>query len=496
MSRGQRFSRGVLWGLSGQLAGALVALFVLPRLVRGFGVENYGVYLLMQTAMGWIMLMHMGAGMGAVRALSAARASGRWEEGRAGLKEAALLQGGATLLAAALLWHAAPRLAHFFEVPGPLQGHGVWLLRGAALAGVFASIAALCGAALQGLQRYGAMSALSAAPGILAPLGAAAALAAGRGLGAAAAAFVAAQAICALSGIILVAQRLPPSQHGHAADRKDFLRYCLGFWPGAAAQFASGQLDRLFVAGLRSLSEFTLYAVPVGLLQRAQLLPSTAAAVLLPMLGEAHASAPGEVERLYLRSARVLLALLAPMYLLLFALMPQFLSLWLGGRFGDDAVWPARLMVLAQALAALTQIPSAVAAAREGGVPASAAAWLQALLSLVLWPLLIPRYGLVGAAAGSLLAQAGCTVMLLSVVHGRMLGLSALRYVEEALLPAAAGGLPLLLVAWPLRTRISGWPSFIALVAGCCAVYALAAWRLLPRADRDFLLRHAPWRES
>jgi O-antigen/teichoic acid export membrane protein len=490
VSRGERFSRGVLWGLSGHLAGAVVALFVLPRLVLGFGEENYGVYLLMQAAAGWVMLMHFGAGMSAVKSLSEARATGRWGQARAALRLAVQVQLGGALAAGLALWLAAPALARLFDVPGPLAGHGVWLLRAAALAGVLGNAASLSAAALQGLQAYAPMSALAAAPGILAPLGAAAALAVGRGLGAAAASFVAVQALCALAGALLVRRHLPPAGPAEL-DRPAFLRYGMTFWPGAAAQFAAGQLDRVFVAGLRSLSDFTLYAVPVGLLQRAQTIPSVAGAVLLPMLGEAAAGSPGEVERLYLRCGRVLLVILAPFYLLLFALMPQFLSLWLGGRFGDAAVWPARLMVLAQGLAALAQMPATVAAARQGGVPASAAAWLQALLSLTLWPVLIPRYGLVGAAGGALLAQAAATALLLSVVHGRILRLSLGRFIREALAPAAVAALPLLALAWPLRTRISGWATFLCLVALCCAAYSAAAWRLLPAEDRDFLARRA-----
>lgn len=491
MSRGARFSRGVLWGLAGHFAGAVVAFLVLPRLVRGFGEENYGVYLLMQAAAGWVMLMHFGAGMGAVRALAEARGTGRWGEARAALRVAAAVQLGGAALAAAALALAAPALTGLFELPAALRGHGVWLLRAAAASGFFGSVAALCAAALQGLQHYALMSSLAALPGVLAPLGALAALSAGRGLGAAAAAFVAVQALCALLGALLVARLLPDAGRQELPDPGANLRYCFSFWPGAVANFVSGQLDRLFVAGLRTLSEFTLYAVPVGLLQRAQTLPAVAGAVLLPMLGEAASSSPREVERLYLRCGRVLLALLAPVYLLLFALMPQFLSLWLGGRFGDTAVWPARLMVLAQGLAVLSQMPTTVAAAREGGVPASSAAWLQALLSLTLWPVLIPRWGLVGAAAGALLAQACATLLLLTIVHGRILGLSLSRYAREALAPAALGAVPLLLLAWPLRTRISGWGSFVALVAACCAAYAVTAWRLLPEEDRDFLSRQA-----
>lgn len=495
MSRGERFARNVGWGLAGQGAVAAINLLVIPRLVHGFGVEAYGLYLLMQSAAGWVGSLHFGAGAGLVR--FAAHAQAHDERGALddSLRHAAWLIVGGAALGALVLWVGAPALVgRVFVVPGYYQAHGAWMIRAAALGAVFAAVTAWAGAAFQGLHRFQWQSAAAVLQGALIPFGVLSALALGRGLGAAAAGFVLVHALVAAFCLYGVA-RARRDVRGHAGHLtfRAFWKYSIGFWPAALAQMVSGQLDRAFVAGLRSMSEFTLYAVPASVLARVQTLPATASAALVPVMGGlAVHEDPETPARLYLRASRTLIGLIAPAYALLFCLMPQFLSLWLGGRFGDTSVWPARLLVTTQAAALFSFLPTSVAAGRKDGWWPSAAAWLQALICLALWPWMIPRWGLLGAAAGALIAQSVSTALFVSIVHSRLLHLGWGRFASETMLPAGAGTAVLLLLAWPLRVRVTGWISFFALCAAAGACYTIVFWRLLPLEDRRFLRARLP----
>ena len=496
MNRGERFARSVGWGLAGQGAVAAINLLIIPRLVHGFGVEAYGLYLLMQSAAGWVGAVHFGAGAGLVRFAAQAHA-----EDKRGLLDDALRHGavfivGGAAFGALVLWLAAPALVdRVFIVPGYYRDHGAWMIRAASLGAVFASVTAWAAAAFQGLHRFQWQSAAAVLQGLLIPFGVLAALSIGRGLGAAASSFVAAHAFVALFAACALAHvRGEVSGRGGRLSFGVFGRYSIGFWPVSLAQLVSGQLDRAFVAGLRSMSEFTLYAVPASVLSRVQGLPVTAAAALVPVMGglAAH-EGPEAAARPYLRASRTLIGLIAPAYALLFCLMPQFLSLWLGGRFGDTSVWPARLLVVMHAAALLSYLPNSVAAGRKDGWWPSAAAWLQALICLALWPWMIPRWGLLGAAMGGLAAQAVSTALFVSFVHSRLLHLSWPRFARETLTPALAGSAVLLALAWPLRVRVTGWFSFFALCAAAGALYTIVFWRLLPEEDRRFLRSRLPF---
>lgn len=496
MSRGIRFANSVAWGLAGQGAVAAINLLIIPRLVHGFGVEAYGLYLLMQSAAGWAAAVHFGAGAGLVRFAAQAHAEDKRGILDDSLRHGALLIVGGAALGALVLWAAAPALVGgVFAVPEYYRAHGAWMIRAAALGAVFASVTAWAAAAFQGLHRFQWQSAAAVLQGLLIPVGVLSALSVGRGLGAAAASFVAVHAFVALFAAYgLTRARREVSGRGGSLSFSAFGRYSIGFWPVSLAQLVSGQLDRAFVAGLRSMSEFTLYAVPASVLSRVQSLPVTAAAALVPVMGglAAH-EGPEAAARPYLRASRTLIGLIAPALALLFCLMPQFLSLWLGGSFGDTSVWPARLLVLTQAAALFSYLPNSVAAGRKDGWWSSTAAWAQALICLALWPWMIPRWGLLGAALGGLVAQTLAAVVFVSFVHARLLALTWSRFARETMLPASAGVAVLLAISWPLRTRVTGWVSFFALCAAAGACYTIVFWRLLPAEDRHFLRSRLPF---
>ncbi|MEK7388664.1 MAG: oligosaccharide flippase family protein [Elusimicrobiota bacterium] len=496
MSRGERFASNVSWGLAGQAAVVAINLFIIPRLVRGFGVEAYGLYLLMQAAAGWVGVLHFGATAGTIRFAAESQSGGGRSLLDDALRHSAVLVIGGAMLGALIMWVAAPSLADkVFIVPAYYRFHGAWMIRAASLGAVFTAVVGWAGGAFVGLHRFHWQSAAAVLQGVLIPLGVLAALGLGRGLGAAAAGFVAVHAIVALFCLFGVwrLRREVPSGSGRISFSK-FSLYSIGFWPGALAQMVSGQMDRAFVAGLRSMSDFTLYAVPVGALARLQTLPATASMALVPVVGElGENESPETVARLYLRASRTLFGLLIPAYALLFALMPQFLSLWLGGKFGDASVWPARLLVISQSVALLSFLPSSVAAGRKGGWWQAGSAWAQALVCLALWPWMIPRWGLMGASLGGLIGQVVSTTLLINLVHGRLLELSLGRFLRETLAPACAACCILLVVAWPLRVHIGGWGTFLSLCLVSGALYTYVFWRLLPREDRSFLRARLPF---
>ncbi len=491
MSRGERFASGVMAGLIGPLGIAVVNFFLLPRLVHGFGEENYGAFLVMLSCAGWVTLMHMGAGLGIIRFIAEAISDSDRAAARTAALNGAKLQLGASLLASLVVWSAAPWLiGRGFDFPPSLVTHGVWMIRAAAVAGFFMAVSAWSTSVFQGYQSYRRFGLITLAQGTLPNIGAVAVLAAGRGLGGATAWFVIIQGLIAAASCLefwRMTRDDGAAGAGGGVDLRTFSAYCIGFWPGTFASFASGQLVRVFIAGLRSLAEFTLYAVPLGLLQRMQMLPAAASSALLPVIGGIDLESGAELERVYLRCSRVLVALLAPAYALLFSVMPQFLSLWMGGRFGDESVWPARVMVLTQAIGLLGFLPAAIAAGRKGGVWTSASQWSQAVICLALWPMLIPRWGLLGAALGSLVAQVAATGIVMWYSHYRAIRLDPVRFIKEALWPALAGTILLMTVVWTLRNRVDGWATLIALCAAGAVAYAATAWVLLPVEDQRFL---------
>jgi O-antigen/teichoic acid export membrane protein len=492
MSRGRRFARNVGWSLAGQGGTIAVNFLAVPYLLRGFGSEAYGVYLLMYTVANYLAVFQFGAGLSTIKYVAEADASGEDGALRDALRHSACIHFGGVGAAALVLWFAAgPLSSRVFDVPGYYREHAFWLLRAAALGGLFNAGVQWSSASFQGLQRFGWPSGLALLQSALMPLGLVAVLAMGRGLGAAAVWYVVVQAIgCVLGALALRAAVRRRHGRGGKLAFKPFAMYGLSFWPAALSGVASTQIDKAFVAGMLNMSQLTFYAVPSGVLARLQTMPSTISHALMPVLSHAGRTDTKEaLQRIYVRSARALFALSLPALGLLFVLMPQLLGLWLNPEFAHHAEIAARLLVAAQAFALAFHAPNALAGGLGGGRYNSATAWGQALLSLMLWPVLIPRYGINGAAAGALAAQALPTIFYLDATHRRLLGLPWGRFLREVLAPLVLPTGVLILIAWLGRSAAWTWPGFIGVNAAAGAAYAGLLWRALPDEDRHAAAR-------
>jgi len=322
------------------------------------------------------------------------------------------------------------------------------------------------------------------------PAGALLLIAQGRGVVAIAWWYAALNAVCSVAGAAFVLRQVAATtETGPEASPRQFVLFGLRLWPGPMAWIVSNQVDKLFVLRVQELASLTLYAVPTAALQRLQVLPASVATVLLPTISASSRPESAEtLRRIYLRVLRIMLSLLWPAYVLLFAFMPQALSLWLGGRFGDDSVWPARFLVAGQALAITAYVPNAVALGVGRPLLASMLGWIQAGVSLLLWIFLVPRWGILGAAAGAAGGQALPALIYAGFVQTRILGLGWKRFLEECLAAPSLSSASLLGAAMILHAHGSTWPRLLALCGlGGVLCYGLV-WRLSSADDRELAL--------
>lgn len=495
-SRAARFARNVGSSFMGQAALALLSFAAAPYLVHRLGLEAYGLYVLLQTTANYLQLGSFGSGTATTKYVAELSASANDRALKRVLELAAGFHVAGPLVAGALVCVFARFVAfRIFHVPAELLETGIFVMRCAGAAAVFVSLCQLASAVTQGLQRFGLYSAWNVLlnAGLLA--GAVGAVHYGFGVKGIAAWFVLWNAFIALGWLGLLAAGLGSTLGADAGDFSAgrFSRYSFGMWGGALAWIVTFQFDRIFLARGASLTAVSLYAVPSGLLQRLQLVPALLGTVLMPMFSEIHGGDSADtLRRAYLKGTRLtLFAALGPL-VGLFALMPQFLSLWLGGHFGDQSVWPARLLVVAQAFFVLQFVPNALAQASAKPLYVSGVAWAQALISLVAWRLLVPRYQLLGVAGGSLLAQLVPALVYVAVVNRRALALGPRRYLEEGVSHAALAAAALLAFVFPLHALASTWPRLIALSAAGAALYASLVWRLSEPVDRELALRLIP----
>lgn len=490
-----RFIRNVGWSVLGQGGAWAVSFFVTPYLVRRLGVEGYGLYLILMMVPGYLLMLTLGAGTMTV-IKTAELAALRNGTGLRRLLELSLqAHGSCVMVGAALLALLAPwTAAWFFNIPLGLEPTAVWVLRCAGLGAVFVSLSQLGTSVLQGLQRFDRQNGVSLAQSALIPIGAAAVFAAGGTLAQAAVLYVLLNALIAAGSLAAAWSQLWErgllKAGGPALALGPLMSGSLSLWLSQWAWIITNQFDRLFISSTLSLRELTLYAVPAGLLMRLQAIPATVSTVVVPMVSELTGPETEEgLSRMYLKSVRAVLWTALPALVLLFSLMPQFLTLWLGPEFGLHSVWPARLLVAAHAAALLSYLPNTVAYGRGRTQIPGVAAWAQAIVSMGSWFLLIPRLGILGVALGFLLGQALPVPFLLWHVHGRLLRLSLGRYLRESLAPPVASAALLLALIFPLHHLAGDWAHLFGLSAAGLLVFYSSTWFFMSAEDRALVKR-------
>ncbi|MDD5656743.1 MAG: oligosaccharide flippase family protein, partial [Elusimicrobia bacterium] len=482
----------------GQVALAAINFLAVPILVRRLGLEVFGVYIIMHAAASYLVLASMGAGSAVIKHVAAGQGARDRRAFSDTLRYAGWAYTVGTLAGGAALWvWAEPVARRAFHVPASLLPTAVFALRCVAASGLFAALAQCATSVMQGLQRFDGHTATVVFQNALIPLGGLALVSAGFGLRAVAgwyAAVTAATCVLAWALALRIMRPVWSSPEGEGLPASTFGIWAVTGWLGGLAWIVAYQFDKLFIARSMSLAALTFYAVPAGMLQRLQVIPGLISTVAVPMMSELQGpEARAGVQRMYFKSSRFVLWVCLPVIVALFALMPQFLSLWLGGHFSDATCWPARLLALAQICFLLNAGPNTVTFSRDHPWYAPVLAWSQAALSLVFWRLLIPRWGLMGVALGSLAALGLPTGVNVWLVNRRVLGVPLRRYAAEVLFPPFASALLMLAVLMPFHARADGWVSLVGLAAAGAAVFYGSTWLLLNEEDRALLRRFLRW---
>jgi O-antigen/teichoic acid export membrane protein len=478
-----RTAKNSLYGFGAFLYPALVTLFVTPFVLHRLGAEGYGILSLASVVAGLLALLDFGMAPALVKfgaELAALPKRRRIND----LMGAGLLfyacvgiVGGTALLAIGLFF--ASHLFHLSAAARPDLKFALLVAAGQFLLAMLLTALSSLPIAFQrfdiGLAVRFVLTSLTTALTV-------GALFLGLGLRGVIVA-VALEPVAGLLLFLFIDARLVPGFRPLPRWDPPLLRSMFSFSTYAFAASVSGvilfQLDKLLLGTLSSVAEVTYYVVPGNLAQRLHAAVGALAAVLLPLTSGLFARRDIEHLRgLYTRATRLILLFLLSVAIPASVFAYKILQYWIGPSFAEKSSLTFRLLIATYALIALTPIPYYFALgsgrAKITAVYSAAAAALNVALMVVL----IPRYGIVGAAVAYLVStvtvpgflwyvetrvlaleapiwprllgklavpaavQAGCCLLVLPLV-GNLVELLALLLVTMPVLGAAYFGLGL-----------------------------------------------------
>lgn len=481
---GNLLARNVVINLAGQAAPLVVAVVAIPLLIRGLGTERFGVLTLMWVVIGYFSLLDLGLGRALTQLVADRLGRGREEEVPALAWTALVMVLALGTLGGVVAAVAAPWLIlEVVRLPDELKPETVRAMYLLALSlPAVASTAALRGI-LEAVQRFDLVNALRlplsvfnyAGPLLVLPFSSSlvpviALLLAGR--------------LAAWGAHLWLCLRAVPSLRRVEFDRSSIpalVRF--GGWTTVSNVISPLMvyLDRFLIGGMVSVTAVAYYVTPYEVVTKLWIVPGGLLGVIFPAIATTFAHDRERTARMFWRAVRVMTLIVFPVLLVLVALAPEGLRLWLGSDFAANSTVVLRWLAVGVLINCLGQVAYTVL---QGiGRPDLTAKLHMVELPFYLGVLLVlvQRYGIEGAAAAWVLRIVVDTVALF-VLADRRLG--AAGSVVRRALPVMLGGTAALGVAMVLPGVVARGVFMAAVLAGT----AVLGWRrMLEEGEREMV---------
>jgi O-antigen/teichoic acid export membrane protein len=467
LTRGGLLARNVAWNLAGQLMPMFVGLAVVPPLVRGLGVERFGVLSLAWMVVGYFSLFDLGLGR-ALTKLVADRLTDGDHRAIASLAwTSTVLMVVLGAIGTLVVWGLTPWLVQDALkvspslVPETLLGF-YWLGTAIPLITATSGLRGL----LEAHQEFAVINLIRVPISMLSFLGPLAVLPFSHSLVPVMVSLVAVRVVGTLAHLA-ACFRAFPALAGHRGFDGTLVGGVLrlGGWMTVTNIVGPVMtyLDRFLVGMILSVTAVAYYTAPFDVVTRLLFIPIGVVGVLFPAFAVTHDRDPDHAALLLSRGTKYVSLGLLPLLFVLAGFAPEGLRLWLGTTFAAASTAPLRWIAAGVFANALAQVPFAFLQA-AGRPDATAKLHLAELpfYLLAVW-FLTARMGITGTAIAWTVRAAVDAVLMFAVV-AHVLPASR-RFLSRLTLAAAGAAAAFAACSLPPSTLARGCTTAGVLVA-------------------------------
>jgi O-antigen/teichoic acid export membrane protein len=387
------------------IAQPLSMLVAAPFLVHKLGLQQYGVWMLVNSVLGSMGILSTGFGDATVKYVSAYRGQNNPAGVESTIRSTLTINVVLGILFGMLVWFSsAYSVSHLFKIEAALHTPCIEALRISAVILAVRSVESVFVSTLRAFERYGPPVKLNVFLRAMVVVSAVVVAAVGGGVVAIMGAtlfwsllVVALQAIAARC----VVGRLSPVPTFERAALGEVLGFGCFSWLQALAGVVFSYADRFLVAAMLGTAPVAIYVLCVQVAQPIHGLAAAGFNFVFPHISSRHGA--GETQgprRVFRLSLLTSLALSLTLALPVVVLARPILRLWMGQQVADEGQVVLALLAVAYALMALNVVPHYALLAFGRVRLISGLNLGSGILLTVLMALLIPAYGLTGAATG------------------------------------------------------------------------------------------------
>ncbi len=410
-----------LINLSGSVIPLAVGLVTIPRIVEGLGIERFGLLTLAWAIIGYFSLFDMGISR-AMTQLIAEKIGNAQESDVSKIAWTGLLMMsifglvGAIFIALLCPWF----ISSFLNVSEHMKDEAIWafIMLSAAIPAVVLSYG--FSGVLAAIQRFDLINILRIPMGIMIFMVPLAILPYSQSTAVICAGLMIIRIIFMVLHAVACFHALPILR-SHVAIDISKTRKLLSFGGWMTTTNIIGPLmvyiDRFAIGALMSVSAVAYYVTPYEIVSRLLAAPAAIVTVLFPAFAASKRNHTDSASSLYSMGGRAILAILAPVVLLLVVFANEGLNVWIGSDFSQKSTTVLQWLVIGVFFNSYAQVPFAFI---QGFGRADITARLHLLelpiyLALMFW--FLNAMGILGVAIAFLLRCALDAVLMTLMAH-------------------------------------------------------------------------------
>jgi O-antigen/teichoic acid export membrane protein len=452
---GSRLLQNTMANVLGQVFFVALTFVSTPYITRTLGAAQYGTLSLLMSYLFAFSLLNLGVNTSLVKYLAELLPQGRTRDIQEYVSTSmTLLLGIGLLIGAIVSLLAGPIVRACFKGTGALMEPTILSLRIASFAFILQFFCQVASAVPAAAQRFEILNFVRSFSDFLRIAGTVLLISLGMGLPALMCAILF-SILCACAGYTLAAKKLLPSLQMRPGFSQTAFRSLIHHSKYVLVSNASNQLvataDNFLIGCFLPVSNVAYYGIAYALAQRLWGVIGNAVSVVFPAASAfSGADREADVRELYLRGMKLAAAIGCFPALAVCIYSGKFLLFWLGPEYASHGATVLALLTAGFLVNSFTQVPYQVLqSTKHADTAAKGAMWYTAL-NLTLYVILIPPFGILGAAGAFFCAQVlfvpwfiGKANALLGIEWGTLVRASYARVFP----PAIAGGL----VCWVCR---------------------------------------------
>lgn len=489
MSRSRVVARNVLSNFASQVWLLLLGFLTLPYIVGKLGVDGYGILSIVGVITGYLAFLDLGLGRGLVKYISEYNAEGDVVRMEKTLGTAIIIYTFIGIAGALLIVCLAGVLAkNLFKIPANLQEVSQIVFYLSAIGFLINMPSSVFGSIPVALQQIHLASAANAAINSAQTFMAVALLFSGFGLKE----VVLLNLVMSVVGMFVyinISRRLLPQLRFKPVF--DFGVFRVLFRYGSYVSFSSimstlsAYLDKFLIGLFQPIAALTPYNVSYQLASKIWLIPANVTSSIFPTFSELDSlKEQDKIRELYCRATKYVMVGTTPIAISLVVFAGPFLSYWMGTDIARRGAFVLQLLALSAWMGGLAWVAlSLLQAVGYPDIHAKITAF-QAIISVILYLLLIPNFGIEGAALAWLIQQIMVSSLAIYVVTAQIINMPLSVFMPQSFLGPMVPGLLLILLDLWLRRLAVNLPAVMLIIGGSCLLYLLVAF-FFPLDSRD-----------